>query len=493
MTIVQTSFGKIKGYTENGVQIFKGIPYAEPPVGDLRFSPPQAKKPWDGVLETTEFGPCAFQGYSFLEVLGDKLQPESEDCLTLNIWTPAIDNKKRPVMFWIHGGGFTIRGSRAPAFDGSHLAKRGDVVIVTINYRLGAFGYLFIPGETANAGQLDQVLALKWVNDNITKFGGDPDNITIFGESAGAYSVITLTAMPAAKGLFRRIIAQSMPTIDPKVLKKPTKDLMRALGIKNKDINALRKVPAEEIIKAQNEITNKGGLLFRPIIDGDTFPVHPLTLFKEGKCKNIDLMMGSNLHEGKLFTALNPATREIKDEKTIMAYLGMNGINSEKARNIIETYKEARAGIFPNDPKELLDSIVTDLMIRVATLQILEAQSIYQQNTYNYLFTWETSVLNGRLGACHALEIPFVFNTLKVPGADGLVGDASDIGNLCENMMDAWLSFAHTGNPNHDGIPQWPTYDKKTRTTLLFGKECKVAHALFEKERKAWDGIIGKV
>jgi len=486
MTIVEVNCGKIKGYTENNLQIFKGIPYAEPPVGDLRFSPPQTKKPWDGVLETIEFDPCAYQGYTPLEDVTGKLQPESEDCLTLNIWTPGIDSKKRPVMFWIHGGAFIMGGSRAPIYDGSELAQRGDVVIVTINYRLGAFGYLFIPGVTANVGQLDQILALKWVHDNIAKFGGDPDNITIFGESAGAYSVITLTAMPAAKGLFHRIIAQSMPTIDPKVTKKPTKDLMHALGIKTGDINGLRKVAPEEIIKAQNEITKQGALAFRPLIEGETFPVHPLTLFKEGKCKNIDLMMGTNLNEAKLFTSLNPAISKLKDEKAIMLYLGMMGINSESARTIIDTYKKARAGILSNEPKELLDSIVTDLMFRVATLQILEAQSKYQPNTYNYLFTWETSAFNGRFGACHALELPFVFNTLEEPGMKALIANATNTENLCENMMDSWLSFAHSGNPNHDGIPHWPTYDKKSRATLLFGKEFKIANALFEKERKAW-------
>ena len=490
MTIVEVNCGKIKGYTENNLQIFKGIPYAEPPIGDLRFSPPQAKKPWDDVLETNDFGPCAFQGYTQLEDVTGKLHPESEDCLTLNIWTPAIDNQKRPVMFWIHGGAFIFGGSRSPNYDGSKLCQRGNVVIVTINYRLGALGYLFIPSVTANVGLLDQILALKWVHENIAKFGGDPDNITIFGESAGAYSVIALAAMPAANGLFRRIIAQSMFTIDPKVTKKPTRELMRALGIKTGDIDALRKVAPEEIIKTQNEITKQNLGAFRPLIDGETIPVHPLTVFKEGKCKKFDLMMGTNLHEAKLITSLNPLTRDIKDEKAIMLYLGMMGINSENARNIIDTYKEARAGIFSNEPKELLDSIVTDLMFRVATLQILEAQSIHQPNTYNYLFTWETPIYNGKFGACHALELPFIFGTLEESTMKAFIGNAPNTEDLSENMMDAWLSFAHSGNPNHDGIPHWPTYDKKNRTTLLFGKDFKIANALFEKERVAWDDIL---
>jgi para-nitrobenzyl esterase len=490
MTIVEVNCGKVKGYTENTLHIFKGIPYAEPPVGDLRFRAPQAKKSWDGVLETVEFGPCAFQGYTALEEVTGKLQPESEDCLTLNIWTPAIDDKKRPVMFWLHGGAYLFGGSRSLAYDGSNLAKRGGVVIVTINYRLGALGFLFIPGITANVGQLDQILALQWVNDNIAKFGGDPDNITIFGESAGAYSVIALMAMPAARGLFNRVIAQSMPYIDPKVTKKPTKQLMRALGIKIGDIDALRKVPPEEIIKAQNEITKQGGLLFRPLIDGDTFPIHPLTLINEGECKNIDLLMGTNLHEAKLFTSLDPKLLKINDDKAVTFYLGAMGINSENAQSIINAYKDARKGNFSNEPKEILDAIVTDLMFRVGTLQILEAQSKYQPHSYNYLFTWETAIYDGIFGSCHALELPFVFKTFEEPGMKALVGNASNTEPLCEKMMDAWLSFARCGNPNHDGIPHWPTYEKKDRSTLVFGNEIKIVNAFYEKERKAWDKIL---
>jgi len=240
----------------------------------------------------------------------------------------------------------------------------------------------------------------------------------------------------------------------------------------------------------RNEITKGNELAFRPLIDGETFPVHPLTVFKDGKCKNIDLMMGTNLHEAKLFTSLNPSTSKIEDEKAIMLYLGMMGINSEKARNVIEVYKKAREGNLSNEPKELLDAIVTDMLFRIATLQILEAQSVYKSNTYNYLFTWETSALHGSLGACHALELPFIFNTLEEPGMKALVGKASNTQDLCNNMMDSWLSFARSGNPNHNGIPNWPSYDKKSRATLLFGTELKIAHALFDKERTAWDGLL---
>ncbi|GAH04588.1 unnamed protein product, partial [marine sediment metagenome] len=221
----------------------------------------------------------------------------------LNIWTPVADDEKRPVMFWIHGGAFITGGGGVPIYDGSVLAKRGDVVVVTINYRLGAFGYSYIPGVTANVGQFDQIMALEWVRDNIEKFGGDPGNVTIFGESAGGYAVLTLSAMPAANGLFHRVIAQSAPFINPKVTEKHTKGLMRMLKLKG-DIDAFRKTPPEEIIDVQNKYLEKinSAMEFRPLIDGESLPIHPLKVFQNGDCSNIDFMIGSNLDEAKMFT-----------------------------------------------------------------------------------------------------------------------------------------------------------------------------------------------
>ncbi|MHA2270208.1 MAG: carboxylesterase/lipase family protein [Promethearchaeota archaeon] len=300
--IIKTKYGKIQGYYENGIEIYKGIPYAEPPIGDLRFRPPVAKEAWDGVLDATKFGPCSYQGYLPIEEIIVKPEPESEDCLNLNVWTPASDDNKRPVLFWIHGGSF-IRGSATePMYDSSRLALRGDVVVVSINYRLGALGYLYISDVTANVGQLDQILALEWVRDNIELFGGDPNNVTIFGESAGAYAVVTLPAMPAANGLFHRIIAQSCPEIDSTATEKFTRGLMRQLKLKKGDIDGLRGIPAEEIIKAQDEYQKKipnEGLPFRPMVDGDTLPFDPLKVFKKGDCKQFELMIGTNLDEMK--------------------------------------------------------------------------------------------------------------------------------------------------------------------------------------------------
>jgi len=493
--IIDTTSGKIQGYRENDLVIFKGIPYAEPPVDELRFSPPVEKKRWDDVLDATKYGFCAYQGYTQLEDFGGKLQPESEDCLNLNIWTPNTNNKKRPVMFWIHGGAFIMGGGIDPIYDGSALARRGDVVVVTINYRLGALGYLYIPGVTVNVGSLDQILALKWVQNNIELFGGDPKNVTIFGESAGGYSVVALTAMPAAKGLFHRIIAQSAPAIDPKANKKPTKTLMKSLGIDKGDINTLRKVLPEKIIDAQNELSahDPSNLLaFRPLIDGETILKHPLKAFQDGDCKDIEFMIGTNLDEAKLFTALNPDMSKLDNidgDKLLIGYLGRLGIESSKSKVMVDTYKKAREGKYSIEPKEILNALLTDNIFRISTIRLLEAQSKHQPNTYNYIFTWPSPALNGNLGACHALELPFVFNNFSVPVFQTLVGKSTDLDTISDKMMDAWIAFARSGNPNHEGIPQWPSYDIEKRSIMLINKELKVTEKFLDEERTAWNDI----
>jgi para-nitrobenzyl esterase len=491
--IIDTTYGKMQGYREKDLVIFKGVPYGEPPIDELRFSPPVAKKRWNGVLETTKYGSCAYQGYTQLEDFTGKLKPESEDCLNLNIWTPNVDNKKRPVMFWLHGGAFIFGGGVDPMYDGSTLAQRGDVVVVTINYRLGALGYLYIPGVTANVGQLDQILALKWVQDNIELFGGDPNNVTIFGESAGGYSVVALAAMPAAKGLFRRIIAQSAPAIDSKVTKKPTKNLMRALGIDKGDINALRKLSPEKIIDAQNKLSGHDPtnlLAFRPLIDGETLPIHPLKAFQNGDCKDIEFMIGTNLDEAKLFTALSPEISKMNNvdgEKLAIGYLGRLGIDITKSKAMIDTYKQAREGKYSTEPKEVLIALITDYIFRISTIRLLEAQSKHQSNTYNYMFTWPSPAFSGALGACHALELPFVFNTLSYPGFKIFVGKSPDLNAISYKMMDAWIAFARSGNPNNESIPQWPSYNVEKRSTMLINTEFKVVENLLDKERAAWD------
>jgi len=492
--IIDTKSGKIQGYIENGLEIFKGIPYAEPPIGELRFKPPIAKTSWADILETTAYSACAYQGYSELEEWIGKPGPESEDCLFLNIWTPATDEGKRPVMVWIHGGAFVIGTANDPMYDGAALAQRGDVVIVSINYRLGFFGFPYIPGKLANLGSLDQILALEWVHDNINLFGGDPYNVTIFGESAGGYSVVSLCSMPAAKGLFHRVIAESAPFIDPAVTDKPTMKILRKLGIKGTNIEDLGEKSAEEIIDAQNKVfaadpTNIMAL--RPLIEGDIWPKHPLKAFEDGDCWDIDFMIGTNLDEIKLFTAMKVlASLAAGGDNVLIGFLGTNGINPEKSKEILDIYKEARAEKLSIEPKDLFDAILTDVMFRIPTIRLLEAQSPHQPNTYNYLFTLPSPGLNGILGAAHALELPFVFGTLDAPTFKDFVVVSPETQALSEKMMDAWITFARTGNPTHENIPEWPAYDAENRATMVFGEQCEVVNAPFDKERAVWDGLL---
>ena len=397
-------------------------------------------------------------------------------------------------MFWIHGGAFIIGTGKDPMYDGSLLAKK-DVVVVTINYRLGVLGYLHIPGETINVGQFDQILALKWVHDNVELFGGDPDNVTIFGESAGGYAVVTLSAMPAAKGLFHRVIAQSAPFINPEVNGKVTKGLMRQMSLKKDDIDGLRKLSPEKIIEAQNKYFEKNPtdiLALRPLIDGDTIPIHPLKAFRNGKCSHLDFMIGTNEDEFKLFSALDPKLSNVNGdaaENLLIGYLGALGIDANRSKKMLNIYKEARVGKFSTEPKELTSALITDSIFRLSTVRLLEAQKVHHPNTYNYMFAWKSSAFDGSLGACHALELPFVFGSLDLPLMDGFVGKNPNK-ELSEKMMDVWISFARTGNPNHKSIPEWPAYDVDKRATMFFGNECKVVNAAYEKERAAWDGLL---
>ena len=336
---------------------------------------------------------------------------------------------------------------------------------------------------TVNAGHLDQILALKWVHDNIELFGGDPNNVTIFGESAGGYSVVALAAMPAAKGLFHRIIAQSAPAINPEVTKKPTKKVMRMVGVNTGDIDAFRKISPEKIIAAQNKFM---------AIEGETLPIHPLKVFQNGNCKDIDFMIGSNLEEAKLFTALSPEFSNLNSadgDKLIMGFLGRLGIDNSKSKTMIDIYKQAREGKYSTDAKEMVNALLTDYIFRISTIRLLEAQSKHQTNTYNYMFTWPSPGLNGELGACHALELPFVFNNFDAPGFQDFIGNGQDLEAISYKMMDAWIAFARTGNPNHDGIPHWPSYDVEKRSSMLINKEFKVTEKFLDEERAAWDDI----
>jgi para-nitrobenzyl esterase len=499
-TIVETKAGKIEGSHEHETYVFKGIPYATPPVGRLRWMPPEPHQPWEGIRQAFAFGTVAPQNESPFDVLeGLRVdEPQSEDCLFLNIWSPGLDGSKRPVLVWIHGGAFCLGSGSQPVYRGTTLAKRGDAVVVTINYRLGMLGFLNlnevtggrIPA-TGNEGLLDQIAALEWVRDNISAFGGNPHNVTVFGESAGAMSIGCLLAMPKARGLFNKVILQSgapntaLP-LEPSV--KVAEQFLHILGLKGTEIEVLRALPVKRLLSIQEEIRakRKGLTPVSPVIDGKVIPKRPIDSIKSGSAAKIPVLAGTNLEEWKLFTIIEPGLQKLNEAGLVKTLQQL--VPAEYGEFLIETYRKARAerGL-STSPLELFSAIQTDLMFRVPAIRVVEAQCQNHQSAYNYLFTWKSPVMGGILGACHVLEIGFVFGNHD----DQFCGAGPLADKLATQMQDAWLSFARTGDPSCESLGTWPQYGEN-RKTMILGEESHIEEAPYEEERHIWD-IIGDV
>ncbi len=497
-TTVETKEGTLQGVEDEGVTVFRGVPFAQAPIGDLRFRPPRPAEPWSGVRVCDTFGFVAPQPQG--QAMAGQATPEeqSEDCLHLNVWTPACDEAARPVMVWIHGGAFVTGSGSGAFYRGHHLAVRGDVVVVTINYRLGALGFLAHPdlldeetGSSGNWGLLDQVAALQWVQANITSFGGDPTNVTIFGESAGSMSVSCLVGSPSAQGLFRRAIAQSGgPNGVPMETAVTTAEQLCGLaGVP--DVAALRDLDVARLLAAQASLQaaaaeSGGGMALAPTIDGGLLPEHPLTAIRNGVAQGKELLVGTNLHEMKLWTVGN---RRLTggDEELILRRLEKTV--GEHAADALEAYKAARADRGDDlTPIELWTAVESDRVFRLPSLRMCEAQAAVGDAVYDYLFTWESPAMGGLLGSCHALEIPFVFGTLTTPGVERFTGEGPEAIALSEKMQDAWLAFARTGNPSTGGLGDWPTYDSRRRATMVLGSATAVEDGPYEPERAYWEG-----
>jgi para-nitrobenzyl esterase len=493
-TVASTGQGKVQGkVAANGVVVFKGIPYATPPVGSLRYKPPQPAKPWSGTLKALDFGKAEAQPSGGISDASAFAQ--SEDCLTLNVWTPKVDKSRRPVMVWIHGGGFTNGTGAEPIYDGAGLAKRGDVDVVTLNYRLGAFGFLYLGGiggaeyaQSGNLGLLDQVVAIKWVRDNIAAFGGDPGNITVFGESAGSMSVCSLMAMPAAKGLFRRAIAESgalnlIHTTDSAT--SVAQQLMKYAGVT--DVPGLLSLSTQQIVQAESDMNKANpasATVFGPVLDGSVISEPPLHSVAAGSAAGIDLMIGTNLDEMRLWTIKVPAMAQFP-LSVVATYLPMlqNAVGGS-ADAIAASYKSRRPDATDGD---VTMAVLTDVMFRVPSIRVAEAQSAKQPKTYMYLFTWPSPTVP-KLGACHAIELPFVFGTLKGTREEALTGK-NPPRKLSDTIQDAWLAFSRTGNPNGKGVPSWQPYDPRTRATMVFNVDSAQQNDPYGADRQVWDGM----
>jgi para-nitrobenzyl esterase len=507
--VVDTRQGKLQGQTEDDLHVFRGIPFAAPPVGELRFRAPRPPEPWDGIREANEVGAGSIQTFvQGLELLGAWEMPVDEDCLTLNIWTPGLDDARRPVMFWIHGGGFAAGSGATPIYDGQHLARRGDVVVVTINYRLGALGYLynqaFTDGDdphSGNYGMPDQVAALEWVRDHISAFGGDPNNVTIFGESAGGMSVGVLLGAAEAEGLFQRAIPQSGAghhSLPVDTAEEVCRRFCAILEVSPDDADSLRSIPAQDILDAQNAmqanpetaaLTGRYLMPFSPVVEGGFLETLPIEAVRNGRSKDVDLLCGTIEDEWTLLAALGGVNE--MDEAGARGALAVTSGDAETADRLYEHYRDTRAARGAgSDPLTVFDSVMTDYVFRIPSDRLLDAHSALDGSgkTYAYLFNQQSPALDGRLRAPHAIDIPFVWGTCDAMRQ--FVGDDPQTDQLTGFTMDAWIAFARNGNPSTNALPGWPQYRADQRYTMALGPDVKTLRVDREQEREIWSSDL---
>ncbi|MDQ0271903.1 carboxylesterase/lipase family protein [Cytobacillus purgationiresistens] len=478
-TLVQTKQGQLKGLVEREVRVWKGIPFAKSPIGDLRFQPPKAPEEWEGTRDATEYGSVCPQNREIAERLGTPVDQMSEDCLYLNVWTPLKSEEKRPVMVWIHGGAFRSGSGSTPLYNGAKLAQEGDVVVVTLNYRLGPLGFLHLAGMdesyTANLGLLDQIAALTWVKENISSFGGDPEQVTIFGESAGSMSIASLLTMPAAKGLFHKAIMQSGASqiISPQKASDIARSVLTELGIGINQLYKLGALSTEAIIKAGEVIGQKYGadgmMLFQPTLDEKTLPLYPTAAIANGYAKDIPLLIGTNHDEGHFFfdeeTPLTPASTR---EAVLVKQVG-----EEHAQELKALYPETLDGAA---------QFMTDFIFWKPAIEFATAQAQFAP-VWMYRFDW-IEPNHPQLGkAVHALEIPFIFNNLGYFKSLHVTVN-EEMQGLAAQMQSAWIAFATSSDPNVDALgQQWPTYDSSKRSTFIFNRQLSLSQDPYSEKR----------
>lgn len=490
--VANTDAGKVRGYIHNSIYTYKGIPYAQA----KRFEAPQKPKPWQGVRSSMTYGPVAP-----LENPTATVQDESEfvfhhdwgytneNCMVLNVWTPGInDGKKRPVLFWIHGGGFAAGSSQElPSYDGENLAKTGDVVVVSINHRLNILGFLDLSAygdkykHSANNSIVDMRVALEWVKTNIAGFGGDPNNVTIFGQSGGGAKVNALMAMPSAKGLFHKAINQSgafrTAMLEKTATQAITAEVLKALNLQPNQVDSLQTIPYAQLVnagrtalkitadkmKAEGKTIPGFGLSWGPSVDGEDLPYQVSSKEAYELSKDVPLLIGT-----------------VKNEFMPSLFSGMSNAPMEKVTEYIKKQRGDKADAFLAAVKKAYpdDAKPTDLMDVDATFrpgavaQANQKSALHAAPVYMYLFTWQSPVMDGKYKAMHCMELPFVFN--NIARCEEMTGGTKEAYALADKMSKAWVQFARTGNPNHKGLPAWPAYNSTNTATMHFNNKCEV-------------------
>jgi para-nitrobenzyl esterase len=497
---VETTNGRVQGTVSDGIHAFKGLRYGAPPTGVNRFKAPRPPAPWKDVADASAYGAPAIQmatgnsanpqtelskQLATIFTTSTEMKIASEDCLFLNVWTPGLGKGKRPVMVWLHGGGFAYGSGSWPVYDGHNLAKKGEVVVVTVNHRLNVFGYLHL-GELAgeayadsgNAGMLDIVQALGWVRANIAAFGGDPGNVTIFGESGGGAKVSTLLAMPSARGLFHKAIVESGPGLRgvlPEGATQLAKAILEQLAIAPGDAAALASAPTEKVLAAAFAATEKMGggpaapMRLAPVVDGRVLPRHPFDPDAPALSSDVPLLIGWNKDEMTLFNASEPWFGKLTEEELAERVAELAG-GDEKGKALLAALEELRPGYTPT---YLMSGAISASRMFLGSVQLAERKAAAKgAPVYVYELVWETPIGGGIFKSPHTLEIPFVF--ANVDKAAVLVGTGPEPKNLERQMSDAWLAFARTGDPNAKGLPKWPAYDAERRATMVFDTESRV-------------------
>lgn len=473
--LAATRSGKIRGVTEHGVHIFRGVPYGAD-TSHRRFMPALQEEKWDGIRDAFYFGPTAPQRRT--------REPVSEDCLYLNISTPGLrDGARRPILFYIHGGGYNNGSGADPLYEGINLCRRGDVVVVTVNHRLNAFGYLYLAqlgGEgfahSGNVGQLDLVQALQWVKQHALEFGGDPNNVTVFGQSGGGAKIITLMAMPAAKGLFHRAFTmsgQQVTAAGPRAATQRAEIFLDALKISPGDLNALKKLPLEKILEAAqvkdpSRIENNS-LYFGPVLDNNLLLRHPFYPDAPDQSRDIPLVIGNTKDETRAFLGGDPANFKLTWEQLPQKLIEQQYVDLN-AEVVIAEYRRLYPSYSPSDV--FFAATTAGRSWRGAIIQA-EERARQGAPAFVYQLDWGSPLDGGKFGAFHTLDIPLVFDNIAQPGSR--TGTSPSAQRVADQMSEALLAFARTGNPSHKGIPEWKPYTLEKRETLVFNEKSALA------------------